>query len=111
MFLRNHWYVAAWSDELGKDPLAVKMLNEDVMLYRKQDGTPVALEDRCAHRRLPLSEGKLIGDTVECAYHGLTYDCNGTCIKVPGQGRWPKKTGRQIISGRRTAPVYLRLDG
>ena len=93
MFLRNHWYVAAWSDELGKTPLAVKMLNEDIVIYRKQDGTPVALEDRCAHRRLPLSEGKLIGDTIECAYHGLAYDCSGTCIKVPGQSRWPKKLG------------------
>ena len=90
MFLRNHWYVAAWSDELGTDPLAVKMLNEDIVLYRKQDGTPVALEDRCAHRRLPLSEGKLVGDTIECGYHGLTYDCSGTCIKIPGQARWPK---------------------
>lgn len=91
MFLRNHWYVAAWSDELGTDPLAVKVLNEDIVLYRKQDGAPVALEDRCAHRRLPLSEGKLVGDTIECGYYGLTYDCSGNCIKIPGQARWPKK--------------------
>ena len=90
MFLRNHWYVAAWSDELGTDPLAVKMLNEDIVLYRKRDGAPVALEDRCAHRRLPLSQGKLVGDTIECGYHGLTYDCSGMCIKIPGQARWPK---------------------
>ena len=90
MFLRNHWYVAAWSDELGSDPLAVTMLNEDIVLYRKQDGAPVALENRCAHRRLPLSEGNVVGDTLECGYHGLTYDCSGACIKVPGQSRWPK---------------------
>ena len=90
MFLRNHWYVAAWSDELGTDPLAVKMLNEDIVLYRTRDGAPVALEDRCAHRRLPLSEGKLVGDAIECGYHGLTYDSSGNCIKIPGQARWPK---------------------
>ena len=90
MFLRNHWYVAAWSDELGSEPLAVKMLNEDIVLYRTRDGRPAALENRCAHRRLPLSKGKLVNDSIECGYHGLTYDRDGKCIKVPGQARWPK---------------------
>ena len=93
MFLRNHWYVAAWSDELGTDPLAVTMHNEAIVLYRKQDGTPVALENRCAHRRLPLSEGRLVGDNIECGYHGLVYDCTGKCLKIPGQLRMPRGTG------------------
>ena len=89
-YLRNHWYVAAWSDELGKkDLLAVIMLNEDIVLYRKKDGTPVALENRCIHRRLPLSEGKRLGDDLMCGYHGLVYDCTGKCLKIPGQERVP----------------------
>ena len=66
MFLRNHWYTAAWSDELGTEPLALTMLGEDVLLYRKQDGTPVALENRCAHRRVPLSKGKIVGSEIQC---------------------------------------------
>jgi phenylpropionate dioxygenase-like ring-hydroxylating dioxygenase large terminal subunit len=85
LFLRQHWYVAAWDDELGDGLLARTILNENLVLFRRQDGTPVALEDRCAHRRLPLSMGKLIGDTVQCGYHGIVYDCAGRCIKVPGQ--------------------------
>ena len=92
MFLRNHWYTAAWSDELGSEPLPVTMLDEDVLLYRKQDGTPVALENRCAHRRMPLSKGRIIGDEIMCGYHGLVYDCTGACVKVPGQVRVPKGT-------------------
>ena len=110
MFLRNHWYVAAWSDELGSDPLAVTMLNEDIVLYRKQDGTPAALENRCAHRRLPLSEGNVIGDTIECGYHGLTYDCSGTCIKIPGQARWPKNlavTSYPVVERHRFIYVWM----
>ena len=110
MFLRNHWYVAAWSDELGTDPLAVKMLNEDIVLYRKRDGAPVALEDRCAHRRLPLSEGKLVGDAIECGYHGLTYDSSGTCMKIPGQTRWPKTLAVQsypVVERHRFIYVWM----
>lgn len=92
MFLRNHWYTAAWSDELGTELLPVTMLDEDVLLYRKRDGTPVALENRCAHRRVPLSLGKIVGDGIQCGYHGLIYDCSGACVKVPGQVRVPKGT-------------------
>ena len=87
MFLRNYWYVAAWARDLGREPLARIMLNEPVVLFRKRDGTPVALEDRCIHRRLPLSMGRLIGDDIQCHYHGLVFDGTGACIKIPGQER------------------------
>src|SRR5260221_9240687 len=85
MFLRNHWYVAAFDDEVGRTLLARTILGEDLVLFRQVDGGIVALEDRCAHRRLPLSAGRLIGDTVECGYHGLVYDACGSCTKIPGQ--------------------------
>ena len=55
-----------------------------------EDGTPVALEDRCAHRHLPLSMGKLVGDTLQCHYHGLRYDKTGACVRVPGQDMIPR---------------------
>ena len=87
MFLRNYWYVAAWNDEVTREPLARTVLNEDIVLFRKLDGSAVALENRCAHRRLPLSAGRLVGDTIRCGYHGLEYDCVGNCIKIPGQPR------------------------
>lgn len=89
MFLKNAWYVGALSAEVGRELLAVKMLNENLVLYRKQDGTPVALEDSCPHRRLPLSMGRLIEDDVECGYHGLRFDCSGACSKAPGMARAP----------------------
>jgi vanillate O-demethylase monooxygenase subunit len=85
MFLRDNWYVAAWSDEVGRTPLARTVLGEDLLLYRTQAGAAIVLENRCAHRRLPLSLGRLVGDTVECAYHGLVYDETGRCTKIPGQ--------------------------
>ena len=85
MLLRNHWYVAAWSEDVGRTPLGRVLLNEYVVLFRGLDGTAVALENRCAHRNLPLSEGRLIGDEVECGYHGLVFGRDGVCTHVPGQ--------------------------
>ncbi|HUA54972.1 MAG TPA: aromatic ring-hydroxylating dioxygenase subunit alpha [Candidatus Sulfotelmatobacter sp.] len=90
MFLRNQWYVAAFDDELGRTPLARTVLGEELILFRRLDGGAVALENRCAHRRLPLSAGRLVGDTIECGYHGLVYDCGGRCIKIPGQVHGPE---------------------
>jgi vanillate O-demethylase monooxygenase subunit len=89
MFLRNCWYVAAFSHELGRALHPFKVLGEKVVLYRRADGTPVALEDACPHRKLPLSMGRLKGDEVECGYHGLTFDCTGTCTRVPGAEKVP----------------------
>jgi phenylpropionate dioxygenase-like ring-hydroxylating dioxygenase large terminal subunit len=93
MFLRDYWYVAAWSDEVARTPLGRTILGEDVLLYRTEAGEAVALENRCAHRRLPLSLGRLVGDTIECTYHGLVYDQTGRCTKIPGQEPPPSNVG------------------
>ena len=90
MFLRNYWYVAATDTEVERKPLGRIILGEPIVFYRLEDGTPVALEDRCAHRHLPLSMGKLVGDTLQCHYHGLRYDKTGTCVRVPGQDMIPR---------------------
>ncbi|MBM3488365.1 MAG: Rieske 2Fe-2S domain-containing protein [Alphaproteobacteria bacterium] len=91
MFLRNCWYVAAASQELGRKLLGRTILSEPVVMYRREDGTPIALEDRCAHRFLALSLGTLKGDTIECGYHGLVFDCTGRCVHVPGQKTIPER--------------------
>src|SRR6202047_1168385 len=92
-FLRDHWCVGAWSDEVSEKPLARTLLGEGIVFYRNASGKVVALEDRCAHRRLPLSMGIVIGDTIQCGYHGLVYDCAGKCIKIPGQEGVPAGIG------------------
>lgn len=90
MFLRNAWYVAAWDHEVTRQNMLRRvLLNEPVVFYRTEDGQPVALEDRCCHRHAPLSKGKLVGNAVECPYHGFTYDTTGACISIPGQTKIP----------------------
>jgi vanillate O-demethylase monooxygenase subunit len=92
-FLRNGWYVAASADEIGRTPLSRLLLGEPVVLYRREDGLPVALEDRCRHRRAPLSKGKIIGDRLQCGYHGFTFDPSGACVAIPGQDNVPARIG------------------
>lgn len=79
----NCWWVAGFSDEIGRDLLGRWLLETPVLLYRKADGTPVALENRCPHRGAPLALGCLKGDAVQCGYHGFTFDAAGQCINVP----------------------------
>jgi phenylpropionate dioxygenase-like ring-hydroxylating dioxygenase large terminal subunit len=89
MFLRNAWYVARWSSEVTHALSSVQILAQRIVIFRKPDGSPVALEDACPHRKLPLSRGRLKGDLIECGYHGLTLDASGQCVRIPSQSVIP----------------------
>jgi vanillate O-demethylase monooxygenase subunit len=89
MFVRNAWYVAAWDHEVGRSMVRRIILDQPVVLYRTVEGKAVALEDRCCHRQAQLSMGKLVGNIVQCPYHGLQFDPSGTCVKIPSQDRIP----------------------
>ncbi|ORC49095.1 LysR family transcriptional regulator [Burkholderia sp. A27] len=90
MFIRNTWYVAAWSHEVaGAELFSRTIIGTPVLLYRKEGGEVVALMDRCCHRGAPLSVGRREGDCVRCMYHGLKFDSNGACVEAPAQERIP----------------------
>ena len=85
MFVRESWYLAAWSDEIDGKPTQRWLLGEPVLFYRKGDGGVVAMDDRCPHRLVPLSMGTLVGDDIRCIYHGALFSPEGRCISIPGQ--------------------------
>lgn len=87
----EHWYVIASSSEVGDDLFARQICGRHLVLYRKGDGTAVALPDRCSHRGFPLSAGARVGDEIQCGYHGLRFDGCGTCTWAPGQERIPSR--------------------
>ena len=88
-FIYNCWYCAGWSVQFERELTTRRMLGEDLVLFRSEDGVLHALQDACPHRFLPLSCGKLVGDTVQCGYHGMTFDGTGACVRVPGQSNIP----------------------
>lgn len=84
-YVRNCWYVAGRSEDFGRSLTPVTMLEEQIVIFRDTQGKPIALEDACPHRKLPLSRGAIEGDNVVCGYHGLTFDCTGECVIAPTQ--------------------------
>lgn len=91
-FLRNSWYCAGWSSDLGDKPRGIRILGEEIVLFRTSDGTLAALDGRCPHRFAPLSIGCVKGDVIECGYHGLQFDRTGNCTLNPhGQGLIPPR--------------------
>src|SRR5271156_4686483 len=85
MFIRNTWYIAAWSDEIAQRPLARRILGEPMVLFRDASGQVAALEDRCCHRGAPLSLGEVKANGLMCGYHGLVFATDGRCVEIPGQ--------------------------
>src|SRR5262245_5711542 len=83
-FLRNHWYTAATAAELDAKPLARTVCNEPLVIFRGHDGNVAVLSDRCPHRKAPLSSGEVIGNDIQCGYHGIRFAGDGTCTHVPG---------------------------
>lgn len=98
----NSWYASTWSADLARDLQARTICDIPVVQYRRQDGTPVVMEDACWHRLLPLSMGRLEGDDVECKYHGLIFNSSGKCVHMP-DGQEPP--ARACV---RTFPVVER---
>ncbi len=80
----DFWYPVALSREVKTDKArAVSFAGEPIVLVRKNDGSVFALEDRCAHRQVPLSNGVVQDNGIRCGYHGWTFDEHGQCVSVP----------------------------
>jgi len=93
---RNYWYPAtAAARVVKKGPVPVRLLGEDLVLFRGEDGKPVALVDRCPHRGTMLSRGRVIfPGTLSCGYHGWTFNGQGECVAAIVEGPESKLPGK-----------------
>lgn len=83
-FPRDAWLIAAQTEELkGNGPIARVVNSVSLVLYRDSAGRVVALEDRCPHKNVALSIGRVQGDTLQCCYHGWRFDAQGCVVDVP----------------------------
>lgn len=91
-YLKNAWYAAAFARDVTREPLRRVLLDQPVVLFRTGGGQPAALADLCPHRLVPLSRGRMVGDNLECGYHGLRFDRQGACVFNPhGDGQIPRQ--------------------
>ena len=77
------WHPVALACDLGSKPMAVRLLERDVVLWRDDAATVHAWADQCPHRGAKLSLGRVEDGRLECAYHGWQFAASGQCVKVP----------------------------
>ncbi|WP_423197102.1 MULTISPECIES: Rieske 2Fe-2S domain-containing protein [unclassified Cupriavidus] len=108
----DHWYPLAWSREVGKGKAhGVQFAGEPIVLVRTETGKVFALEDRCAHRQVPLHAGVVDGESLRCCYHGWTYDCTGRCVDVPYLGKERLPNGVRAYPCREHAGMIFVFPG
>ncbi|MEB3284549.1 MAG: aromatic ring-hydroxylating dioxygenase subunit alpha [Candidatus Sericytochromatia bacterium] len=81
--MRGYWYIAAESAELKTRPIARRILGDDLVLFRGAKGQAAALFDRCPHRAVQLSTGRVHSGRLACPYHGWEFDTHGHCQRIP----------------------------
>ncbi len=108
----DYWYPVAWSEELkaGK-AIARQFAGEPIVLYRGEAGEVHALEDRCAHRQVPLHLGVVSGDEIKCHYHGWAYDGTGKCVDVPYLGKERLPNGVKSYPAREIDALIFVFPG
>lgn len=88
MYIPNQWYAILETDELkAGQPQSFKRLGVEMVGWRDAAGAPIIMEDRCAHRQIKLSLGKIVDNCIECPFHGFRYDAEGACQRIPANGK------------------------
>ena len=88
----DFWYPIARSKDVKRGKvIGVRFAGDPIAIVRREDGSCFALEDRCAHRQVPLHAGVVCEKGLRCGYHGWTYDETGRCISVPYLGKGKKR--------------------
>jgi len=114
--LRAFWYVAAESTALAPGRvLGRTVLGEPLAVFRDALGRPAALEDRCRHRAVPLSRGRVEVGRLRCGYHGWLYAGTGEVVEIPSSGcdggAPPGGAARAFSTIERDGYVYVRPAG
>jgi phenylpropionate dioxygenase-like ring-hydroxylating dioxygenase large terminal subunit len=108
----DFWYPVAWSRRVkAGSSTAVTFAGDPIVLVRGESGTVFALENRCAHRQIPLSSGIVCANAIRCGYHGWTYDDGGRCIDVPYLGAGKLPNGVRSYPCRESAGLIFVFPG
>jgi 5,5'-dehydrodivanillate O-demethylase len=86
-YLRRFWQPVYVAERLkAGQAMPIRIMGEDLTLYRGESGSPYVLDFRCAHRGTQLSVGWVEGECIRCFYHGWKYDGAGQCVEQPAEG-------------------------
>src|SRR5690349_9578984 len=89
--LPNYWYPVLQSEELPVDkPVGFRVLGEALVAWRDAKGQPCVVKDRCPHRAIRLSAGRVMDGDLQCILHGLRFNGEGTCTLIPWENERTK---------------------
>jgi phenylpropionate dioxygenase-like ring-hydroxylating dioxygenase large terminal subunit len=84
-YMRRFWHPVAMASQLGERPEAIRILGEDLVIFRDLSGDVGLVHKHCAHRRMSLEYGKIEQHGIRCAYHGWQFAINGEILDTPGE--------------------------
>ena len=96
--LEDYWHIACLAKHAKRKPKSVILFSKHIVVFLNECGEPCALEDRCAHRNMPLHCGKIIQGELQCPYHGWQYDGKGDVTKIPATTEDSKSINASITS-------------
>lgn len=104
--LVKSWYAVGKSKKFGKKPTKVRIFDIDIVCWRKDNGEVAAILDRCNHRNVPLSEGRIVDQCIVCPYHGWKYDDRGQCVQIPSEGPNPDRIPNKHVEQFPVKEIY-----
>ncbi len=113
MYEQSLWHPVADEGALGTSPLAVRLLDHPLVLWRDSSGSVQAWTDRCPHRGAQLSMGRVVEDRLHCPYHGWQFDAQGQCRRVPALPELTPPAGYCTTvhaAQSRHGLIWVRLD-
>jgi phenylpropionate dioxygenase-like ring-hydroxylating dioxygenase large terminal subunit len=111
--LRRFWYATVRASRLAEGPASFKLLGENLVLFRDENGKPTALQDRCCHRTAKLSKGWCRDGHIVCGYHGWEYDASGRLVRIPqfpDDQTLPDARVKMFHAQERYGYVWVALD-
>ncbi len=111
-YLRRFWHPILMSDRLADRPLPLRILGEDLVLFRDLSGDIGLVHKHCSHRGMSLEFGIIANHGIRCAYHGWCYGTDGRILETPGESPKSKLTGAYLpwrLPGRRVQGIDLRV--
>lgn len=112
--MKDYWLPVLGSDRLGRQPVGVVVMDNPLVVFRAANGQLGALDDRCPHRNVPLSEGSVVSELLVCKYHGWSFDREGHCRKIPGRCGGDCSDRHSVKSypvRRQDGLIWVALDG
>ena len=103
---KNFWYACGQSTSITAKPRKMKMLGQNLVAYRREDGEAVVMSDLCIHRGGALSGGWIEDGCLRCPYHGWKFDKDGKCVEIPANGKTKTVPSRARVDAYPTAEKY-----